>query len=176
MKQGGDSSITLELPELIKLNRLVRGGIDLAAFVSWYDAIPVDEQSALLYHLHLFAQQAGCDQQTWQRAIYEVGQTEDDPLVRAVALFRGGYSPELGFEQDWLRRLDPSERRRLLPLFVYLFGYAEARVLAHETVESCNHWWHRDLLDDRVVQELLADPEFWRTSMKSDASHSGILG
>jgi hypothetical protein len=34
--------------------------------------------------------------------------------------------------------------------------------------ESCNHWWHRDLLDDRVVEARLADPTFYNTSMKDD--------
>jgi hypothetical protein len=38
----------LELSELIKGNCLVRGGINLGDFISWYDAIPIEVQSALL--------------------------------------------------------------------------------------------------------------------------------
>jgi len=56
----------------------------------------------------------------------------------------------------------------VLRLLVYLFGYAEERIYSRETEEWCNHWWHRDLLDERVVNDLLADPEYYRTSMKDD--------
>jgi len=163
-----DDFFTLELAELIKVNRLVRGSINLEDFCSWYDSIPAGEQSALLYHLHLFAQQAGCDKQIWQRAVHETEYTDDDPLVRAVASFRGGYSPELAGEYEWLSSLDATKRRHLLSLYVYLFGYAEARVFARETEKCCNHWWHRDLLDERVVHALLTDADFERTSMKDD--------
>jgi hypothetical protein len=53
-------------------------------------------------------------------------------------------------------------------MYVYLFGTAEGRVYQGATREGCNHWWHRDLLDERVVQALLNDPQYWRTSMKDD--------
>jgi hypothetical protein len=51
---------------------------------------------------------------------------------------------------------------------VYLFGLAEGRVFAREAKESCNHWWHRDLLDPRVVAAILNDPHYYRTSLKDD--------
>jgi len=94
--------------------------------------------------------------------------SSDHSLVQKAALFRGGYSFALLDEQDWLLQLDASERSCFLPLFVCLFGYAEGRVFANETEESCNHWWHRDLLDERVVRALLSDPEFWRTALRDD--------
>lgn len=51
MIRQSDNFFTLELPELIKVNRLVRGGINLAEFVAWYDSIPMEEQAALLLSL-----------------------------------------------------------------------------------------------------------------------------
>jgi len=168
MKQHGEGHLELELSELIEINRLVRGGINMAGFLSWYHAISVDEQSSLLMHLHLFAQQSGYDQQIWQRAVNQAGQTEEDLIVRHAASFRNSYSRELGDEEEWLSQLEAPERLRLLSLFVYLFGYAEGRVFTQEREEFCNHWWHRDLMDERVVRAILADPNYWNTSMKHD--------
>jgi hypothetical protein len=31
-------------------------------------------------------------------------------------------------------------------------------VFHNETVASGNHWWHRDLLDPRVVDNIITDP------------------
>jgi hypothetical protein len=42
------------------------------------------------------------------------------------------------------------------------------RVYRGESKECCNHWWHRDLLDERVVRDLLSDPHFYLTAMKDD--------
>lgn len=42
-----------------------------------------------------------------------------------------------------------------------------------ESPEYCNHWWHRDLLDERVVQDLLNDPRYYVTAMKDDARIQG---
>jgi hypothetical protein len=53
-------------------------------------------------------------------------------------------------------------------LIVLLFGIAEGRVFRAETKATCNHWWHRDLTDERVVQDILNNPKFYTTSMKDD--------
>jgi hypothetical protein len=70
---------------------------------------------------------------------------------------------------DWLMERDEEERKTLLPLLVYYFGLSEGEVFARETAENCNHWWHRDLLDSRVVCDLLKNPEYFLTSIKDDA-------
>ena len=44
----------------------------------------------------------------------------------------------------------------------------EARAFAAETEGSCNHWWHRNLADPAVEADILQDPEFYKTSMRTD--------
>ena len=51
---------------------------------------------------------------------------------------------------------------------VFMFGLAEGRVFAAEMKASCNHWWHRDLLNPAVVQSLLNNPN------PSGTSHMNI--
>jgi hypothetical protein len=58
----------------------------------------------------------------------------------------------------WVEGLSDADRAVVFWLFVFLFGVAEGRVYQRETPEHCNHWWHRDLLDDRVVRDLVTNP------------------
>lgn len=169
-----ESSFPWELADLIRMNQLIRGQIDVHGFVEWYDALPTDGQVALLWHLHDFGQQAGGDEQTFRTAVEAAGLTDTHPLVRPIASFRGGGSYELGQTLGaWLMHLEAEERRALLPVLVHFFGLAEGAAFARETVESCNHWWHRDLRDPRVVHDLLHNPEYYRTAIKDDIALKG---
>ena len=67
-----------------------------------------------------------------------------------------------------LPRLAEPAQFNVFRFCVFLFGVAEGRVFSRETREHCNHWWHRDLLDERVVESLLADPTYFRTAMRDD--------
>lgn len=155
--------IHLELSELIQMNRLIRGKIDLTGFYAWFDVLAAPKQVSLLWHLYEFAAQARYDEAMFEQALESTQLSAIHPLVRQFRSFR--YDAE---RYEWLLQRTDEERKLLLPLLVFLFGYAEGRVYVRESEAGCNHWWHRDLLDERVVQDLLNDPHYYRTSMKSD--------
>jgi hypothetical protein len=123
----------------------------------------------LVRTLFEFAYQAGVDEQVWGEAILAGGIQIDD-LVRQIKAF---HNDELrlhdwgGFLM-WLSGLSDEDSYDVLEISVYLFGTAERRVFQKEKKEWCNHWWHRDLLDVRVVKAIEADPRFSMTSMKDD--------
>jgi len=54
--------------------------------------------------------------------------------------------------------------------FRCIYLASRQKVFHNETVASGNHWWHRHLLDPRVVGNITTDPEDYRSSMKQDAS------
>src|SRR5690348_7795580 len=68
----------------------------------------------------------------------------------------------------WLGQASIEDIDALLAFAAALFGAAEGKVFEKETEASCNHWWHRDLADPAVEADLLRDPEFYRTCMKTD--------
>ncbi|MBC8137033.1 MAG: hypothetical protein H8F28_14225 [Fibrella sp.] len=170
----------MELTDLIRMNQLIRGRIDLAGFNQWHESLPPDEQATLLYSLHLFGQQAGGREQVFEEAVKYTQLPMNHPLVNTLSHFRGGYirdgdaSNTRLSEQEWLTVRQAEDRRLLLPVLVYFFGFAENKVYSMETAENCNHWWHRDLLDDRVVEDLLGDPEFYRTAMRDDPAVKSV--
>src|SRR5579872_7368847 len=168
MKYDPNGLIQLELDDLIRMNRLVRGRVDFPGFLTWYKSLRVNEQTALLCQLHMCAQQAGYDEQTYQEALQAARLSDSDLLVRQTLSFLGGYSSDLGDEQEWLAERKADERQLILRLLVYLFGLAEEKVYARETKVTCNHWWHRDLQDERVVSDLLSNPDYFRTARKDD--------
>ncbi len=159
----------LTLPELIRMNQLVRGGVDFAGFQAWYDSISADDQATLILHLNEFAFQASCDTELIGKALTAAQLSEEDTLIRKAGLFRAGFSREYGHLHIWLFGLQAEERATVFRMYVFMFGFAEERVYRQETEESCNHWWHRDLLDERVVESLLHDSRFWATSMRDDS-------
>jgi hypothetical protein len=162
----------MTLADVIRVNQLVRGRIDYHGFRSWYEILSADAQRELSLTLSEFAHQAGVNGSRFEEAVGAADLPTDHPLVRQVRDFctplwerRGGSLYELS---QWVEELSDTDRAVIFRLFVFLFGVAEGRVYRGETRECCNHWWHRDLLDERVVRDLLDDPCWYCTAMRDD--------
>lgn len=156
-----------ELADLIRVNQLVRGRIDIEGFRAWYAALTPDKQRALTYLLCEFAHQAGAKAITWDEAVAASGLPASDPVVQWVLAVGREAHPVFRL-YELVVAMSEMELPTAFRLFVYLFGTAEGSVYRGESREWCNHWWHRDLLDERVVRDLLSDPRFYSTAMRDD--------
>lgn len=156
-----------ELADLIRVNQLVRGRIDFEEFHFWYASLPPEQRRALTNLLCEFAYQAGVDHAIWDQALTVSGQSADDPVVQQVFAICKIQHPEYRL-YELVMTVPENELPTVFRLFVYLYGTAEGKVFRSEPKESCNHWWHRDLLDERVVRDLLENPKFYMTSRKDD--------
>jgi hypothetical protein len=158
----------MSLQDVIKINQLVRGRIDLESFNEWYAQLPPHEQRDLISFLHEFAYQAGVNDKTWAEALSFAGLGSDTDVVRDIKSF---HLPGLQLTTDfrrWLAERSDDDRYTTFVILVYLFGVAEGTVFRNETLDSCNHWWHRDLLNPLIVEAILSDPQYYWTSMKDD--------
>jgi len=156
-----------KLTDLIRVNQLVRGRIDFEGFQIWYAALEPGQRRALTYMLCEFAHQAGVDVGTWDEALTASGVTATDSLVQRV-LATGRSEHPIFRLYELVVAVPEDDLPTVFRLFVYLFGTAEGDVFRGESKAWCNHWWHRDLLDDRVVRDLLGDPRFYMTAIKDD--------
>jgi hypothetical protein len=156
-----------ELADLIRVNQLVRGRIDFEGFRAWYLALPSDQRRALTYLLCEFAHQAGVDATTWDEALAASGLSATDAVAQRVLAAGRGEHPVFRL-YELVVAVPEEDLPTTFRLFVYLFGTAEGAVYRRERKEWCNHWWHRDLLDERVVRDLLTDPRFYMTAKKDD--------
>jgi hypothetical protein len=163
MEKIGDTYV-MDREDLIRINRLVRGNFDVLGYRDWYDAVSKDEQIALMFALYTFSVQTGLHIQLLDKAVKNSGTSLK--LAELIQdLVAGG---TLGKLRIWLGSASDDDRRDALPLFVQLFGESEAAVMALETEETCNHWWHRDLLDPKVIADLMSNPNWSATSRKDD--------
>ncbi len=167
MKLHNDTWL-LELPDIIKANQLIRRGVNSDDFKTWYEELDLGQKRALTYTLCEFAHQSGVNDDIYKEVAQISGFTTSHPAVSKASSFRRGEHPDMIQLYFWIMQLPEVELYPVFQWFVLLFGVAEGRVYRAESKESCNHWWHRDLLDERIVQDLLNDPKFYMTSMKDD--------
>ena len=158
-----------ELAETIRVNQLVRDKIDLAGFTAWYEQLSVPEQRALIIALIFFAEQAGgLSDDVWFETLALTNLESTNPLFENQAAFLRKLITEIDDFDEWLAKLSNADKFAVFTFIVHLFGVAEGKIYRKEQKDWCNHWWHRDLLDERVVQDILNDPKYYMTSMKDD--------
>ncbi|HEY9402008.1 MAG TPA: DUF5958 family protein [Pyrinomonadaceae bacterium] len=168
MKEHENQFFLLDLSEIIRVNQLVRQNIDFDGFIAWYEKLSIPERCALITALFEFAYQAGVNEGMYEEALSAANINKGHPLVEKAKGFFSEYFSDLASLHNWLFGLSETDRSVVFTLAVFLFGKAEGRVYAQEDKEWCNHWWHRDLLDERVVKSILNDPKFYMTAMKDD--------
>ena len=162
------NTVLLEKADLIRMNQLVRRRTEYEPFLKWFQTLEPDEQSALIGQLCHHACQAGVDGSVYQVAARDAGFSEDDDFVDMMKKVQGTSGLNVGGLIDWLRSASVTDRARAFKWFVYLFGEAERQVQQREDRTSCNHWWHRDLDNPKVVESILNDPEYYKTSPRDD--------
>lgn len=163
-----DRDRALSLKDTIRANQLIRGGIDEAGFDAWCRQSSAYELTILTAQLYHFACQAGVDENLWSEALGNARLEPDDSAVVGVHRVIEGFGLNLEDLHYYLLSCTAEDRKKCLRLFSHLFALAEGRVFEAECKDRCNHWWHRDLLDERFVDSLLRDPDYDRTSMSTD--------
>ena len=157
----------LNLPSLIRMNRSVRGTLQVDELERWWHDAPRPERDALTFSLFFCAKEAGIKGWMLDDALRSAGLSgEDDGVLQAVAATRG--AAEAAVFYSWIPGASDESQQRAFRFGYHVFGLAEGEVFRAETPETCNHWWHRDLLDPRVVADLLADPRYYLTSRATD--------
>jgi hypothetical protein len=167
MKRQGDR-IFFEKADVIRMNLLVRRGTDFEAFSKWYASIDSDEQIELASRLCEYAYQAGVDDTINRKAAVNAGLADDTNFLDLLKKVKGPSSLNIGGLAKWLRSVNAENRLRAFKYFAYLFGEAERHVFENEDRQSCNHWWHRNLENPRVVESILKDDQYYRTSPRDD--------
>jgi hypothetical protein len=163
-----DDIVLLEKHDFIRMNQLVRERIDLGGFINWYVTLDSDQQAWLIGELCHCAYQAGVDDEVIRRAHEESLIDVNDHLIETLKKVRGPGGLNYGGLAKWLAKSDSTIRQRALKWFAYLFGIAERQRIEQEDRTTCNHWWHRNLSDSRVVEDLMNDPQFYKTSPRDD--------
>jgi hypothetical protein len=158
----------LDLPSLIRINQLIRGTIDADGFETWWRKAARSERETLTCTLYFCAREAGIKAPMVDEALrISKLSGDDDSLRQAVTAARGTFLDAAVF-YDWIAKASDPSLHKAFRFGYHLFGLAEGAVFRNESSEWCNHWWHRDLKDPRVVTDILSDPRYYQTSMATD--------
>lgn len=163
---GCNGGYELDLADEILMNKLIRNGIKFDKFLCWYNKLNIEQQSALVATLFEFAYQSGVTDSVINRALEESEVSKSEPLIQSVLTFK----TDLDGIEEWYLQLTEINRSVVFKFAVYYFGVAENNVFIHMCSKSdnCDHWWHRNILDDNIVKALIDDPKFYLTSKKDD--------
>lgn len=176
MKKVEKELFQLELSEIIRVNQLIRENINFQGFKDWYEKLSIPEQSSLIGSLVEFSWQAGIDATILCEAKAKTTNEEKNLTIEKASSFleKPHFFNSVGFI-NWLNQIVETERFVIFTFSVYLFGLAEGKVYKNEQKEWCNHWWHRNLLNENVVNDILNNPKYYLTSMKDDEKIEGNI-
>ncbi|MGL5058729.1 MAG: DUF5958 family protein [Microcoleus sp.] len=138
----------MNLTDEITLNRIQQELISPEDAKNWFLSFPTEYQQEILQRLCYMAIQA--------RA-----RDEDVSLAVIKSKLRPTYTPCVLLSKGRLKeqmakvlKLPPSEFLKSFVLLVNLLAIADARRYSKDCQDGCSHWWHRDLSDRQVLDEI----------------------
>lgn len=145
----------MNLADEIKINQIQQELISQEDAKNWFLSFPTAYQQEILQWLSYMVLQAGARE-------------EDVSLAIAKSKLRPTYTPcvlltrgRLKEQMAKLLKLPPSESIKTFFLLMSLLAIADARRYCKYCHYGCSHWWHRDLSDRKILDEI------WREFQQS---------
>lgn len=138
----------LNVDEEILLNQLAQGVASDSEGDAWFNARSKDDKRRLLRGLSNFILQAGPKPDDVAGAIAELRLKRTLTPCVLIAM------PNLKIQLAKLSTLPEFELPRVFRLLIKLLAAADNRRRRERPLDLVNHWWHRDLSDPEVVNEI----------------------
>jgi len=138
----------MNLADEIRINQIQQELISHEDAKNWFLSFPTEDQQEILQRLSYRTLQAGARE-------------EDVSVAIAKSKLRPTYTPCVLLSRGRLKeqiakllKLPPSESIKTFFLLMSLLAIADARRYWKYCQHGCSHWWHRDLSDRKVVDEI----------------------
>lgn len=138
----------LNVDEEILLNQLAQGIASDAEGEDWFCTQSEDDKRRLLRGLSNFISQARPKPEDVAAAIAE---SRLKPTLTPCVLIA---MPDLRVQLAKLPALPEFELPRAFQLLIKLLAAADSRRRRERPLDLVNHWWHRDLSDPNVVNDI----------------------
>jgi Family of unknown function (DUF5958) len=143
----------MNLNDEITINQIQQELISQEDAKNWFLSFPIQFQQEILQRLSYMTIQAGARE-------------EDVSLAIIKSKLRATYTPcillrrgRLKEQMAKLLKLPSSESIKTFFLLISLLAIADARRYDKYCQDGCSHWWHRDLSDRKVVDEIRCEFE-----------------
>lgn len=140
----------LNLEENILINQWSQTIHPISVLIAWFESSSLDKQREILQNLVSLGRQARVAEEDWIRAISE---SSLNPRRSACVILSKGATVEA---LNKLSSLKNSDGKDAFVLLLHLFKIADERRKKKEDPEDCNHWWHRDLGNATVLENIRA--------------------
>jgi hypothetical protein len=138
----------MNLADEIAINQIQQELISQQDATNWFLSFPTETQQDILQRLSYMALQAGARETDVSLAI---AKSKLRPTYTPCVLLSKGRLKE---QMAKLLKLPASEFIKAFFLLISLLAIADARRYSKYCQDGCSHWWHRDLSDRNVLDEI----------------------
>lgn len=143
----------LTLSNLILLNQYAQGIVTRQEVEKWFLSLAENEKQSSVKEVWILATQALVTEGDIPKATEVAGlKSTHTPVVMIlngdVPFYKRGYR---------LSELKGIVLNQAFWFVLECFALAERRRKEKEGTTECNHWWHKDLSDERVIKEILGN-------------------
>jgi len=141
----------MNLADEITINQIQQELISQEDAKNWFLSFPTEYQQEILQRLSYMTLQAGAREEDVSLAI---AKSKLCPTYTPCVLLSKGRLKE---QMAKLLKLPASESIKTFFLLMSLLAIADARRYSKYCQNGCSHWWHRDLSDRKVLDEIQRD-------------------
>lgn len=138
------------LEDDLLLNQWVQKVQTTPVVLEWFESASAERRLEILRYVVSLCKQARATSDEAQQAITS---SALNPRRSASVLLAKGVSPETFNKLSTLKNADGKDAFVLL---LHLLRVSDDRRKASENPGSCTHWWHRDLGNPAVLEEIRA--------------------
>jgi hypothetical protein len=132
----------------ITINQIQQELISQEDARNWFLSFPTEGKQDILQRLSYMTIQAGAREEDVSLAIVK---SKLRPTYTPCVLLSKGRLKE---QMAKLLKLPSSESIKTFFLLISLLAIADARRYSKDCQDGCSHWWHRDLSDRKILDEI----------------------
>lgn len=141
------------MQEEIIINQYAQGIKPIDELLEWYNSFDIEKKRSILIEIWSLANQAKVNEGDVENARIIAGLKVTHTPVRML------YSKTQPFKNRGFKvaNLKGKEQVQAFLLILNCFAIAEQRRKSKcdAEKENCNHWWHQDLSNPKLIQEIL---------------------
>jgi hypothetical protein len=139
----------MRIDDEIFLNQLAQGIVEIEKGLSWFRGLEAQARRDALHTISYFITNATPQNDDASRAIDRSGLKRT--FTPCVLL---GAGEDISQQLSKILNLPDAELDKAFRLTIALLGVADDRRRKTKPLDLTNHWWHRDLRDQRVIEAI----------------------
>ena len=143
----------LSIQEQLIINQYAQGIKSMSELLEWYNSFDTGKKRSILVEIWSLANQAKVNEEDVENARITAGLKVTHTPVRML------HSETLPFKNRGFKIADLKGKEQVQAFLLILncFAIAEQKRKSKcdAKKENCNHWWHQDLSNPKLIQEIL---------------------